>query len=337
MSGEPLREIGRTGPEVLALGLGCMGMSEFYGQGSREDSVRTIRRAVELGITLFDTADMYGQGDNERLLAEGLGNDAHKVVIATKFGLVRDDSGEFTGVDGSPAYARSACEASLERLGVEAIDLYQLHRVDPNTPIEETVGAMSELVDEGKIRMIGLSEVSAAQLRAAASVAPIASVQSEYSLLERGVESDVLPECLRLGAAFLPFAPLMRGLIARRFTGTEDLDETDSRRKGSYPRLSGDPLRQNVKLANLVWEIADERGATPAQVAISWLLGRSPAVIPIPGTRSPERLEENLGALGLELSEYELAKLDAVVGPAGHAAGDRLPRRGHNRGASGSS
>ena len=335
MSGLPSRRLGRTGPQVSAVGLGCMGMSEFYGRGSRADSIRTIRRAVELGVTLFDTADMYGQGDNERLLAEALGPDREGVTVATKFGLVRDEAGKFTGVDGSPEYVRGACEASLGRLDIDVIDLYQLHRVDPDVPIEETVGAMRELASEGKIRFIGLSEVSAGQLRAAARSAQVASVQSEYSLLERSVESAVLPECVRLGTAFIPFAPLMRGLIARRFTSRDELDETDTRRRGSYPRLAGDPLRRNLELARLVWEIADARGATPAQVAISWLLSRSPAVIPIPGTRSVERLEENLGALELELDAVERGRLDAIVGPAGHAEGDRLPRRGHNRDAAG--
>jgi aryl-alcohol dehydrogenase-like predicted oxidoreductase len=332
MSALPSRRLGRDGPEVSALGLGCMGMSEFYGEGGREQSIRTIRRAVELGVTLFDTADMYGRGDNERLLAEALGEDRDRVVIATKFGLVRGEDGAFAGIDGSPEYARSACEASLERLGIDEIDLYQLHRPDPDRPIEETIGTMAELVEAGKVRHIGVSEVSAQQLRAATGVAPIATVQSEYSLLERGVESEVLPECDRVGAAFLPFAPLMRGLIARRFTSTEDLDESDTRRRGSYPRLSGEHLERNLDLAGLVWEIADSRGATPAQVALAWLLSSSPSIVPIPGTRSTERLEENLGALELELTPDELDRLDAVVGPAGHAEGDRLPRRVHNRG-----
>ena len=308
-----------------------MGMSEFYGQASREDAIATLRRAVELGVTLFDTADMYGQGENERIVGEALGADREVLTIATKFGLVRDESGAFTGVNGRPEYAREACDASLQRLGVDAISLYQLHRVDPDVPIEETVGAMQELVEAGKVHRIGLSEVSAEQIRRAAEVALIASVQSEYSLLERGVEAEVLPECESCGIAFMAFAPLMRGLIARRFTGIEELDESDTRRRGAYPRLAGESLEKNLELAQLVWEIADARDATPAQVAIAWLLSRSPTVIPIPGTRSVKRLEENLGAQELDLTEEELTRLDAVVGPAGHAEGDRLPRRAHNR------
>jgi aryl-alcohol dehydrogenase-like predicted oxidoreductase len=306
-------------------------MSEFYGEASRDDAIATLRHAVELGVTLFDTADMYGQGENERLVGEALGADRERVTIATKFGLVRDSEGAFTGVNGRPEYAREACEASLRRLGVDVIDLYQLHRADPEVPIEETVGGMQELVEAGKVRRIGLSEVSAEQIRRAAEVASIATVQSEYSLLERGVEAEVLPECDAHGIAFMPFAPLMRGLIARRFTSVEELDDSDTRRRGSYPRLSGDALEKNLELAQLVWEIADGRGATPAQVAIAWLLSRSPTVIPIPGTRSVKRLEENLGAQELDLTADELTRLDAVVGPAGHAEGDRLPRRPHNR------
>ena len=308
-----------------------MGMSEFYGVGSRKQATATIRRAVELGVTLFDTADMYGQGQNERLLGEALGEDRERVTVATKFGLTRGDGGEFTGVDGSPEHARRSCEGSLERLGVEVIDLFQLHRVDPAVPIEETVGAMQELVTAGKVLRIGLSEVSAEQIRRASEIAPIVSVQSEYSLLERGVEAEVLPECEARGIGFMAFAPLMRGLIARRFTSVEELDDSDTRRRGAYPRLAGSSLEKNLELAQLVWETADARGTTPAQVAIAWLLSRSPAVIPIPGTRSIERLEENLGAQELKLNASERTRLDAVVGPAGHAEGDRLPRRGHNR------
>ena len=308
-----------------------MGMSEFYGEASRDDAIATLRRAVELGVTLFDTADMYGQGENERMVGEALGEVRKLVTIATKFGLVRDAEGNFTGVDGAPGYAREACEASMRRLGVDVIDLYQLHRVDPDVPVEETVGAMQGLVEAGKVRRIGLSEVSAEQIRRASEVARIASVQSEYSLLERSVEAEVLPECEARGIGFMAFAPLMRGLIARRFTNVEELDDSDTRRRGAYPRLAGSSLEKNLELAQMVWEIADARGATPAQVAIAWLLSRSPAVIPIPGTRSVERLEENLGAQELELNATERTRLDAVVGPAGHAEGDRLPRRGHNR------
>jgi aryl-alcohol dehydrogenase-like predicted oxidoreductase len=304
-----------------------MGMSEFYGEGDTGQSIRTIRRAVELGLTLFDTADIYGLGDNERLLAEALGGDRDRVTIATKFGLIRDAGGDFVGIDGSPEYVRSACDRSLSRLGVDAIDLLQLHRVDPATPVEETVGAMRELVDAGKVRRLGLSEVTAAQLRSAAATAPIASVQSEYSLLERSVEAEVLPECERLGVAFLAFAPLMRGLIARRFTQVEELDSSDTRRRGRYPRLEGEALEANLGLARLVWEIADSRGVPPSQVAIAWLLGRSPAVIPIPGAKRVDHLEQNVSALELELAPDELERLGTVVGAGGGAVGRRLPKR----------
>jgi aryl-alcohol dehydrogenase-like predicted oxidoreductase len=304
-----------------------MGMSEFYGEGDRDRSIRTIRRALELGVTLFDTADMYGQGENELLLGEALGEDRGRAVIATKFGLVRDERGRFTGIDGSPEYVRRACEGSLDRLGVDAIDLYQLHRVDPRTPIEETVGAMRELVEAGKVRLLGLSEVSSEELRRAGATAPIASVQSEYSLLERSVEEEVLPECERLGAAFLAFAPLMRGLIARRFTRAEDLDPSDTRRRGRYPRLEGEALEANLRLAQLVWEIADDREVPPSQVALAWLLRRSPAVIPIPGANRVEHLEQNLAALELELTDGELERLENVVGAGGSAVGGRFPKR----------
>jgi aryl-alcohol dehydrogenase-like predicted oxidoreductase len=309
-----------------------MGMSEFYGEASRPQAVATLRRAVDLGVTLFDTADMYGQGDNERLLGEALGSDRDRVVIATKFGLLRDAGGAFTGVDGTPRYAREACERSLERLGVTELDLFQLHRVDPEVPIEETVGAMHELVTAGKVRRIGLSEVTAEQLRRAASVAPIATVQSEYSLLERAVEREVLPECERLGIAFLAFAPLMRGLIAHRFDSVDDLDLADNRRRGAYPRLQGDALAANLELARVIWGLADEHAVPPSQIALAWLLRASRLVIPIPGAKRLAHLEQNVGALGVELSAADLERLDAVVGRAGSPSGERLPRRAHNRG-----
>jgi len=321
------RRLGADGPAVCPIGLGCMGMSEFYGDGDRERSIRTIRRALELGVTLFDTADVYGQGENERLLGEALGADRDRVVIATKFALVRDEAGRFTGVDGSPGYVRRACEASLRRLGTDTIDLLQLHRVDPDTPIEETVGAMRELAEAGKVRQIGLSEVSADTHRRAAATASIASIQSEYSLLERAVEAEVLPACDRLDAAFLAFAPLMRGLIARRFTRVEELDPSDTRRRGRYPRLEGEALEANLRLARLVWEIADGRGVPPSQVALAWLLERSPAVIPIPGAKRVEHLEQNVGALELKLDAAERERLQNVVEAGGSAVGARLPTR----------
>ena len=324
-AGGASRSLGAGGPEVSPIGLGCMGMSEFYGDPDRAESIRTVRRAVELGVTLFDTADVYGRGDNERLLSEALGEDRDRVVIATKFGQLRDSSGAFVGLDGSPEHARSSCEASLRRLGLDVIDLLQLHRVDPVTPIEESVAAMSELVGEGKVRHVGLSEVTADELRRAAAVAPIASVQSEYSLLERSVEDELLPECDRLRVGFLAFAPLMRGLVARRFTSVTELDQSDTRRSGRYPRLHAEMLGRNLELAGVVWEIADRRSLPPSQVALAWLVGRG--VVPIPGAKTVPHLEQNAGALAVVLSPQELGALDAVVGRAGAAHGERLPRR----------
>jgi aryl-alcohol dehydrogenase-like predicted oxidoreductase len=307
-----------------------MGMSEFYGESDSAEAVRTIRRAIELGLTLFDTADIYGLGRNEQLLAKGLGQDRDQVVLATKFGQIRDSDGVFVGMNGTSEYVRQACDASLKRLGTEVIDLYQLHRVDPATPIEETVGAMWRLVEAGKVRHIGLSEVTTEQLRRGAAVAPIASVQSEYSLLERSVERDVLPLCESLGVGFLAFAPLMRGLIARRFTKTQELDRSDTRREGRYPRLHGQALDHNLKLVRTVWEIAGQRGVAPSVVALAWLLARG--VVPIPGARTVEHLEQNLGALTFILEPEDLEVLDAVVGEGGAAEGQRLPSRPAARG-----
>jgi aryl-alcohol dehydrogenase-like predicted oxidoreductase len=327
VSGAPLptRQLGLDGPSVSAIGLGCMGMSEFYGAVDEAAAVQTVRRAVELGVTLFDTADMYGMGENERLLARALGPDRERVVVATKFGQIRDETGAFVGLDGSPEHVRRACDASLRRLGTDCIDLYQLHRVDPATPIEETVGAMQQLVLEGKVRHLGLSEVTADELRRAAATAPIATVQSEYSLLERSVEREVLPECVRLGVGFLAFSPLMRGLIARRFTSTDDLDSSDSRRAGRYPRLHGDALEANQRLAQVVWELADARGVPPAQIALAWLVAQD--VVPIPGAKRVEHLEQNVGASAVALDADEHARLDAAVGAGGAAHGQRLPSR----------
>jgi aryl-alcohol dehydrogenase-like predicted oxidoreductase len=302
-----------------------MGMSEFYGAVDRAAAIATIDTAVELGVTLFDTADMYRNGGNERLLADALGADRERVVVATKFGYVRDGSGPPSRLDGSPEHTRRACEASLWRLATDALDLYQLHRVDPYVPIEETVGAMHELVEAGKVRYLGLSEVTPEQLRRAAATAPIASLQSEYSLLERSVETEILPECERLGIGVLAFAPLMRGLIARRFTAGEDLDPSDTRRAGRYPRLHGDALVANRRLAGIVWAIADARGAPPAQVALAWLIERG--VVPIPGARTMDHLEQNVAAVGLALTPDERERLEAAVGSGGSAHGRRLPAR----------
>jgi aryl-alcohol dehydrogenase-like predicted oxidoreductase len=321
------RTLGRGGPLVGPIGLGCMGMSEFYGVARESQAVGAIERALELGVTLFDTADMYGLGENERLLGRALRGRRDEVTIATKVGQLRSADGAFVGIDGRPEYLRAACDASLERLGIETIDLLQLHRVDPATPIEESVGGMHELVTEGKVRLLGLSECTAGELRRAAGAAPIATLQSEYSVLERSVEDEILPCCTDLGVSFMPFAPLMRGLIARRFRVADDLDPSDARRQGRYPRLSGEALDRNGALASVVWHVADARGASPAQVALAWLLGRGPSLVPIPGAARPEHVADNVGAAALELSPAEMAELDGIVGPSGSAFGERLPPR----------
>jgi aryl-alcohol dehydrogenase-like predicted oxidoreductase len=327
-----IRPLGSEGLTVSPIGLGCMGMSEFYGKSDSAEAIRTIRRAVELGVTLFDTADIYGLGQNEELVGKALRQGRDRVVLATKFGLIRNSNGVFVGVNGTSDYVHQACDASLKRLGTAVIDLYQLHRVDPATPIEETVGAMRRLVEAGKVRHLGLSEVSVEQLRRAAAVAPITSVQSEYSLLERSVERGVLPVCEALGVGFVAFAPLMRGLIARRFTGTDELDPSDTRREGRYPRLHGRSLGKNVKLAQTVWEIAVRRGVPPSVVALAWLLARG--VVAIPGAKTVEHLEQNLPATNFTLEPDELEALGAVVGDGGAAAGQRLPSRPAGQGSS---
>ena len=309
------RELGHSGLAVSAVGLGCMGMSNVYGRADDAESVATIRRALDLGVTLLDTADVYGDGHNEQLVGRAIAGRRDEVALATKFGIV--GGGKF---DGSPAYVRSACEASLRRLGVETIDLYQQHRVDPETPIEETVGALAELVREGKVRHIGLSEARPEDIRRAAAVHPIASVQSEYSLFERGPEADVLPCCEELGIGFLPFAPLVRGVLAGGLTSTEQFDDEDWRSSGRFPRVASENLDANVALASVVAEVAEARSATPSQVALAWLLSRKPWIVPIPGTKRAAYLEENAAAADLDLTPDDLERLDSL---AGRVRGDR--------------
>jgi aryl-alcohol dehydrogenase-like predicted oxidoreductase len=315
------RQLGTVGPEVSAIGLGCMPMSGSYGDADDADGIAAIHRALDLGITLVDTADVYGVGHNEELVGSAIADRRDEVVLATKFGNVRDaSSGQFIRIDGTPEYVRSACEASLQRLNVDVIDLYQQHRVDPATPIEETIGAMSELVDEGKIRFIGMSEAMAPDLRRAAAVHPITSLQSEYSLLERGVEDEILGTCEELGIGFLPFAPLVRGLLAGSLTAERELDEGDFRRGRRFPRVSPEHLDANAPLAQVVREIADAHDVSPAQIALAWLLGRGDMIVPIPGTKRTAYVEDNAGAPDVELRADDLERLDGL---AGQVSGDR--------------
>jgi aryl-alcohol dehydrogenase-like predicted oxidoreductase len=319
------RRLGRHGLEVSALGLGCMGMSPgFYGVTDEDEAIRTIHRALELGVTLLDTADMYGWGHNEQLVGRALEGRRDQAVLATKFGNARDEDGAWR-IDGRPEYVREACEASLRRLGVDVIDLYQQHRVDPDTPIEETIGAMQELVDAGKVRYIGLSEARPEDLRRAVATAPVSTLQSEYSLFERGHEGEVLPACEELGLGFLAYAPLGRGLLTGRIRSEADFDDEDARGSGMWTRTIGENLARNLELAAEVEAVAEARGATASQVALAWLLARRNWIVPIPGTKRVRYLEENAGAAALELTDDELERLDAVVGPGGHAAGERYP------------
>jgi len=314
------RRLGSRGPVVSAIGLGCMGMSEFYGQADEGEAIATLHRALELGVTLFDTADAYGPHTNERLLGRGLAGRREYALVATKFGLVRGSEGEFIGVDGRPEYARSACEASLDRLGMDHIDLYYLHRVDPKVPVEETVGAMAELVREGKVRYLGLSEVSPAELRRAHAVHPIAALQTEYSLWSRDPEGELLTTVRELGVGFVAYAPLGRGFLAGSVSSPDDLAEDDLRR-GS-PRFAPENMGRNERIAATVQGLAARAGVTPAQLALAWLLAQGNDIVPLPGTKRRRYLEQNVAAAEVELTPAELADLDAAV-PRGAAAGDR--------------
>jgi aryl-alcohol dehydrogenase-like predicted oxidoreductase len=308
------------GLEVGALGLGCMTMTSIYGPADDEESIRTIRRAAELGATLIDTSDMYGNGKNEELLARALSGIRDQVVLATKFGNTRRDGKP--DVDGRPEYARAACEASLKRLGVEVIDLYYQHRVDDKVPIEDTVGAMARLAEEGKVRFLGLSEAAPSTVRKAHATHPIAALQTEYSLWTREVEAEILPLCRELGIGFVPYSPLGRGFLTATLESTRDLAENDRRR--DHPRFADDNFQRNLPLLVSLRKLASTHGATPAQIAIAWLLSRGDDIVPIPGTKHAGRLEENLGALEVTLAGDEIQELDRAF-PPGITAGDRYP------------
>ncbi len=299
-----------------------MGMSEFYGAGDEPESLATIHRALELGVTLLDTADMYGIGANEQLVGKAIADRRDRVVLATKFGILRSEDSNFRGVDGSPEYVLQACDASLQRLGIDYIDLYYLHRVDPKVPIEDTVGAMAELVKQGKVRYIGLSEAAAGTIRRAHAVHPITALQSEYSLWSRDPEDEILPTVRELGIGFVPYSPLGRGFLSGSITSLDDLAADDYRRYS--PRFQGENFYKNLQVVERVKEIAAEKGVTPGQLAIAWLLAQGDDIVPIPGTKRREYLEENVAAVDITLTQEELDRIDQVA-PKGVAAGDRYP------------
>lgn len=316
------RELGRSGLIVSTLGLGCMGMSEFYGTTDDTESIATIHRSIALGMNFLDTADMYGVGRNEELVGKAIKDRRDSVVLATKFGNVRTPDGGFAGVNGTPEYVKAACDASLQRLGVDVIDLYYQHRVDPNTPIEDTVGAMAELVQAGKVRYLGLSEAAPATIRRAAAVHPIAALQTEYSLWSRDPEDELLPTCRELGIGFVAYSPLGRGFLTGQFQSPDDFPEGDYRRMA--PRFQGENFAKNIELVHAIQALAKEKAVTPSQLALAWVLAQGGDIVPIPGTKRRTYLEENHAALALTLTDAELAALDAIA-PQGVAAGERYP------------
>jgi aryl-alcohol dehydrogenase-like predicted oxidoreductase len=322
------RRLGKSSLVVSALGLGCMGMSEFYGQPHERESIATIHHAMDRGITLLDTADVYGMGRNEELVARAIRKRRHQVIIATKFGSVRGADGSFFAVNGRPEYVQQACEASLQRLRIPTIDLYYQHRVDPHVPIEETVGAMARLIEQGKVRYLGLSEAGPQTIRRAYATCPIAALQSEYSLWSRDPEDEILGVCRELGIGFIPYSPLGRGFLTGQFKKFEDLPPNDFRRQS--PRFQGENFQRNLQLVERVQQVAAEKRCTPAQLALAWVLAQGEDLVPIPGTKRRKYLDDNLGALDVSLSPADLARIDEIA-PRGIAAGPRYAEEAMKR------